>query len=183
MVVGPATRRALARGALSQHQLERTVADLRQCVDQLGEAQRRVLTLRAGLGPRAPLSRTQVARRLDLSRPQAGRIERRGLRRLGALDAAGRCGVTAATTSATIASLLAPAGALATSSTAAGDVGSASRPRYGIEGVSASGGGDGASLDDVLPPPIGDGSDWTALILLMLAATVGLLVRRELRRR
>jgi hypothetical protein len=181
-VVGLATRRALARGVLSQRRLEQTVGDLRQCVDQLSDPQQRVLTLRAGLGPLPPLSRTQVARRLDLTRGQTGRIERRGLRRLGALDGAGRCGGVAGASTAAAASLLAPAGALATSAATA-DVGSASQPRYGVEGVSASGGNGGPSLDDVLPPPIGDGADWTVLILLMLAAMVGLLVRRELRRR
>ena len=181
-VVGLATRRALARGSLSQDRLERAVADLRQCIDRLSDEQQRVLMLRAGLGPRPALSRTQVAHRLDLGRAQTGRIERRGLRRLGALDAAGRCGAGGGAAASAASSLLGPTNALAVSAIADDDSGQA---RFGIEGVSTSGGGGGggASLDDVLPPPLGDGGDWTVLILLMLAATVGLLVRRELKRR
>jgi hypothetical protein len=186
-LVGLARRRALASGSLSQRALERTVAQLHGCLDQLSDEQRRVLSLRAGLGPRPALSRTHVAHRLGLGVATTRRIERRALRRLGAADGAGQCVAGGASASAGAMLLLGSSPfALADGSTlaAAGD-GGASGPRSGIKGVSDSGGGasGGSSLGDALPPPIGDGSDWTLLILLMLFGMLGLLVRRELRRR
>ncbi|HEX7291712.1 MAG TPA: hypothetical protein VF250_11365, partial [Conexibacter sp.] len=147
---------------------------------QLAPTQRRVLVLRTGLGPRDALSRDRVARRLDLGLAQTRRIERRGLRRLSALDAAGRCvgdGGGAALASAPLG--MPPGAALAAAAGAGAVLG---QPRGDVKGVSGSGGGGGPSLADVLPPPLGEGSDWTLLILLMLAAMVALLVRRELRR-
>lgn len=169
------------RGRIGQHELERAVAALRACLGQLTTIQRRVLILRAGLGPRRALSREQVARRLDLGRAQVRRVEQRGLRRLGGLDGAGRCvardGVAAAA--------LFGSGAFGGTALAAATKGSAglARPGSGVKGVSASGGGDdGPSLGEALPPPLGRGSDWTLLILVMAAAMVALLVRRELRR-
>jgi hypothetical protein len=179
-------RRSAASGgpAAQQRRLERTVAQLQGCLGTLSTSERRVLALRAGLGPRPALSRPRVARRLGMSLRRTGAIERRGLRRLDALGAAGRCGTSAE-----------PAVAYGLLATAAGGLGAAwdplsarmgagrgasQRPRSGIGGVVASGGG--GSLGDALPPPIGHGSDWTVLILLTLLATLGLLVRRELRR-
>ena len=174
-----ATRRALAHGALSQAQLERTVARLRQCLGQLPDRQDRVLSLRAGVGPRPALSRTQVARRLGLGVAETRRVERRGLRRLGALDGAGMCSATAATAS--------PLGWLLGATTPLGVIGATAATDWSaadfnaVKGVSeAGGGGDGGGL--ALPPPIGDGADWTLLILLGLAAMLALLVRREVRR-
>jgi hypothetical protein len=182
-LLGVRTRRALAHGSLTRHQLTQVVARLHGCLGQLAPTQRRVLVLRAGLGSRPALSPTQVARRLGLGVAQTRRIERRALQRLGALDGAGRCVAGGAVT---FAALLAstPFG-LSDGSTlaAAGDGAALGRPRGGVKGVSESGGGDGGSaLGAALPPPLGQGSDWTLLLLLMVAALVVLLVRRELRR-
>jgi hypothetical protein len=183
-LLGAGLRRKLAHGSLTRSQLARVVASLRGCLDQLAPEERRVLVLRAGLGPRPGLSRSQVARRLGLGVAQTGRIERRALRRLGALDGAGRCvaGGGAVPSGALLASAL--FGRSNGSSPGAADGAAPAWPRNGIEGVSGSGGGnDGSSaLGAALPSPLGQGSDWTLLILLMVAALVGLLVRRELRR-
>jgi hypothetical protein len=54
-------------------------------------AERRVLTLRAGVGAARTHSRTEVARIMHLRRARVIRLERRGLRRLGALGRAGAC--------------------------------------------------------------------------------------------
>ncbi len=182
-LLGAGLRRKLAHGSLTRSELARVVASLRGCLGQLPPEERRVLLLRAGLGPRPGLSSSQVARRLGLGVAQTRRIERRALRRLGALDGAGRCGGGGTVRSG---ALLASAlfdrsnGSLS----GAADGAALDRPRNGIEGVSGSGGGhDGSSaLGAELPSPLGHGSDWTLLILLMVAAPAGLLVRRELRR-
>ncbi len=153
---------------------------LRQCLGQLTATQRRVLILRTGLGPRDALSRDRVARRLDLGLAQTRRIERRGLRRLSSLDNAGRC--AGGSSGVALASL--PFGASPGAGLVAvpGEGAVLGQPRGDVKGVSGSGGDDGPRLADVLPPPLGQGSDWTLLILLMAAAMVALLVRRELRR-
>ncbi|HZV75282.1 MAG TPA: sigma factor-like helix-turn-helix DNA-binding protein [Conexibacter sp.] len=170
---------------VAQRRLERAVARLQACLSGLTERERRILTLRAGLGPGPALSRAQVARLLDLSLTRTGQIERRGLRRLGALDRAGRCagggGVSTAwlwgSASGSTPLLATPTGGMEHAADPA------SRPRFGIEGVIASGGGSGrGSGFDALPPPLGHGSDETLLILLALLAALGLLVRWELRR-
>ena len=64
---------------------------LRACLDGLPTLERRVLVLRAGLGPGRPRARARVARVLDLSAARVRRLERRGLRRLRGL-ARGGCG-------------------------------------------------------------------------------------------
>jgi hypothetical protein len=67
------------------------VADTARCLDDLSAGQRRVLSLRAGLGAGPPRSRTGVARRLRISERRVVRLERTGLRRLRVLDRAGAC--------------------------------------------------------------------------------------------
>ena len=61
------------------------------------------------------------------------------------------------------------------------------RPRFGVGGVVAHGGGNDGSNDrrgfDALPPPIGDGGEPTLLVALGLLVALALLVRRELSRR
>ena len=54
-------------------------------------AERRVLTLRAGVGAARTHSRTEVARITHLRRARVIKLERRGLRRLHALARAGAC--------------------------------------------------------------------------------------------
>lgn len=169
-------------GAITQRRLELAVERARQCLDDLGPGERRVLDLRAGVGPGTPLSRPRVARRLGLGLAQTRRIERRGLRRLDTLASAGACG------GATSGSLMA-AGALAMANGDAPLVAAVSDlpPRSGVGGVVAHGGGDpgasGRSGFDALPPPIGDGGEATLLVSLGLLVALALLVRRELSRR
>ena len=172
-----------AGGVAAQHRLEVAVEDARQCLDNLGPGERRVLGLRAGIGPRSPLTRAQVANRLDLGVAQTGRIERRGLRHLDALAGAGACGGTATT-----------AGSLMTAGARAGANGDAAlaadasdhRARFGVGGVVAHGddpSSGGRSGLGALPPPIGDGGEATLLVALGLLVALALLVRRELLRR
>jgi hypothetical protein len=66
------------------------------CLDELRYASRRVLMLRSGYGPGAPLSRSQVVDRLDLAARRVKRLERRGLRRLRTLQRQVGCGGNAA---------------------------------------------------------------------------------------
>ncbi len=183
MQLDAATHRRLAHGSLTQSQLERVVAQLQVCLGQLAPTQRSVLVLRGGLGPRPALSRAQVASWLGLGVPQTRQIEQRGLRRLDALDAAGRC--VAGGGAVPFGTLLASAPFdLSGSSSPVGDGAALGRSHGGVKGVSESGtGNDGNSVLGVsLPPPLGQGSDWTLLILLMVAGLIALLVRRELRR-
>ena len=171
-------------GVPAQRRLELAVERARQCLDDLGPGERRVLDLRAGVGPGTPLSRSQVARRLGLGVSQTRRIERRGLRRLDTLASAGACG------GATSGSLMA-VGGLAIANGDATLVAEASdlRPRSGVGGVVAHGGDDpraggrSGSGFDPLPPPIGDGGEATLLVALCLLVALALLVRRELSRR
>jgi hypothetical protein len=168
----------------AQRRLELAVEHARQCLDDLHRGERRVLDLRAGIGPGVPLTRPQTARRLDLGVAQTGRIERRGLRRLDALASAGACGGAGGAVAS--AGPLAATGALAGGATLVADA-SDSRSRFDVGGVVAHGGGDPASDGrsglDALPPPIGDGGEATLLVALGLLVTLALLVRRELSRR
>ncbi|HTE63743.1 MAG TPA: hypothetical protein VK631_25520, partial [Solirubrobacteraceae bacterium] len=75
--------------------LRRTVERLSGCLDTLGTMQRRVLVLRAGVGPGDPQTRRAVAQRLDTTVRRVGRVERRGLRALHGAAGAGRCGTSA----------------------------------------------------------------------------------------
>jgi hypothetical protein len=180
------TRRALTHGSLTRQRLERVVAKLHGCLGQLAPMQRRVLVLLAGVGSRPALGRAQVARRLGLGIAQTGRIERHAVWRLGALDAAGRCvaGGGGGTPSFAALLTLGPAGLDSGLTPAAGDGAALGRSRGAVKGVSESGGsqGGGAALGAALPPPLGRGSAWTLVLMLMVAALVVLLVRRELRR-
>jgi hypothetical protein len=71
--------------------LRATVAEASGCLGDLSAGQRRVLTLRAGVGAGPPRSRGAVAKRLDVSERRVARLERAGLRRLRTLDRAGAC--------------------------------------------------------------------------------------------
>jgi hypothetical protein len=169
--------------AVAQRWLEVAVAQGRQCLEDLSSGERRVLGLRAGLGPDAPLTRPEVARRLDLGVAQTGRIERRGLRRLDALVDDGACGGVGTVSTA---GTLATGGSFAVVSDGYAP-GADRRPHFGVGGVVAHGGGDsgsgGRSGFDALPPPIGDGGEATLLVALGLLVALALLVRRELSRR
>ena len=68
------------------------VERLRGCFGALSDRERRVLTLRAGLGGERPRSRGRVADELGVGRREVRSTERRALRRLGAANRAGGCG-------------------------------------------------------------------------------------------
>jgi hypothetical protein len=71
--------------------LRRTVLGHEACLGQMPRGERRVLTLRAGVGLAHPRSRAQVQRITGLPRTRVVAIERRGLKRLRVLAQAGGC--------------------------------------------------------------------------------------------
>lgn len=89
---GEATRTPAQRRRRKTRKLERTVARLSGCLDQLSTGQRRVLVLRAGIGSARAHSRRGVARTLDISVRRVRRLERGGLREARALARDGGCG-------------------------------------------------------------------------------------------
>jgi hypothetical protein len=150
-------------------------------------SERRVLSLRAGVGRLRPHTRSQVARITHLERGRVIELERRGLRRLRALNRAGACqDAGAPTTTATVAAPgtgtpAAPTGtpggrsavlAEHHSSAASKDSGSAGKPERAQ-----------LSISRPLTGIIGDHSFDLALILGPLAFLAFLLViAREVRR-
>jgi hypothetical protein len=93
---GPRASRAGRLVRRRDQRLRVLVLGARGCLAALRRAQRRLLSLRAGVGRAAPLPRGRVARELNLSLRQVVRAERRGLRRLRRLDAAGGCAAPSA---------------------------------------------------------------------------------------
>jgi hypothetical protein len=71
--------------------LRRAVLRFQGCLSRVPRAERRVLTLRAGVGAARTHSRTEVARITHLRRTRVVTLERRGLRRLRALGRTGDC--------------------------------------------------------------------------------------------
>jgi hypothetical protein len=84
-----------------ERKLRETVTQATGCLDDLSRGQRRVLTLRAGIGAGPPRSRSSTARRLDISVKRVTRLERTGLKRLRELAHGGGCAPPPTTTSAT----------------------------------------------------------------------------------
>jgi hypothetical protein len=80
--------RAVAR---RDRRLRARVRRFEGCIGTLPRPERRVLTLRAGLGGERPQTRRRVARTLRVSTRRVRRLEHRGIRRLRALVRAGRC--------------------------------------------------------------------------------------------
>jgi hypothetical protein len=121
------------RAAAKEARLRAIVHRLAGCLDDVRLAPRRVLVLRSGYGPFTPLSRAQVADRLDLATPQVKRLERRGLRRLRALREGGGCGAAPSS--------------IALSEWTGDGAGSAATPGAGADasGGSGSASGDGGS--------------------------------------
>jgi hypothetical protein len=72
-------------------ELRRTVLGHDGCLGRMPRAERRVLTLRAGVGIDRTRSRAEVARLTGLKRVRVGALERRGMARLRALVDAGAC--------------------------------------------------------------------------------------------
>jgi hypothetical protein len=67
---------------------------LQGCLGRVPRAERRVLTLRAGVGIGHTRSRADVARITGIRRARVTSLEHRGLRRLRALERAGACAAT-----------------------------------------------------------------------------------------
>ena len=121
----PRRTRARAR----ERRLRRLVAASRGCLAALPAAERRVLVLRAGLGPRDPRSRRATAARLDVPLAAVRRREHVGLRHLRALG--GDCGGGAAAAPGTPA---ATGATLASTTTAVTAAGGGARPAGGGSG-------------------------------------------------
>ena len=189
-------------------ELRETVSDTARCLDDLSSAQRRVLTLRAGVGAGPPRSRSGVARRLRISERRVVRLERTGLRRLRSLDRVGACAPPTAPTATSAdvpasTTLTAAAvgggsryGGAATGSGGGRDTPAATRRRRRPRepgGGAAGDGGRGTPGGGVDVPPVGGvagaaatnrpgGLDFTLPLLLLLLAAIAVVVTRTLRR-
>jgi hypothetical protein len=98
----PKTR--AARIEQRERNLRSTVLRFRGCLSRVPRSERRVLSLRAGVGRLRAHTRSEVARITHLRRARVIKLERRGLRRLRALNRAGACqDAGAATTAMTVA--------------------------------------------------------------------------------
>jgi hypothetical protein len=89
-----------ARVQQRERALRRTVLRFHGCLSRVPRSERRVLSLRAGVGRLRPHTRSEVARITHLRRARVIRLERGGLRRLRALNRAGACQDAGATTTA-----------------------------------------------------------------------------------
>jgi hypothetical protein len=175
-----------ARVRQRERNLRRTVLRFHGCLSRVPRSERRVLSLRAGVGRLRAHTRSEVARITHLRRARVIALERRGLRRLRALNRAGVCQDAAAPTTAVTAAPgtgapLPPAGGTAQrsavlaehhSSAASRDSGSQGKPERAELSISrpSTSGPSGSSFD-------------LALILGPLAFLAFLLViTREVRR-
>ncbi len=169
------------------------------CLDDLSSAQRRVLSLRAGLGAGPPRSRTGVARRLSISVQRVAHLENTGLQRLRTLAHGGGCTAPAAADAA-----VAPSTATlvtATRTTGGGDqheprpaahVAAAgartpagarrSRPRAAASPRPAAGGVEGATQTHV-PGQSGGGFNWLLPLILAVLALAAFVLAQIMRRR
>lgn len=80
-----------ARVQQRERNLRRTVLRFHGCLSRVPRSERRVLSLRAGVGRLRPHTRSEVARITHLRRARVITLERRGLSRLRALNRAGAC--------------------------------------------------------------------------------------------
>ena len=176
-----------ARVQRRERTLRRTVLRFRGCLSRVPRSERRVLSLRAGVGRLRPHTRSEVARITHLKRARVIALERHGLRRLEALDRAGGCQGAGATTT----MLTAAPG----TGTAVPPAGTASPSRSGVlaehhSGASSKGNGsqhkpERAELSISRPPAGGSGGSSFDLVLVLgpLAVLAFLLVvTREVRR-
>ncbi|MGZ6643721.1 MAG: hypothetical protein ACXVFT_18095 [Solirubrobacteraceae bacterium] len=92
-----------ARVQQRERSLRRTVLRFHGCLSRVPRSERRVLSLRAGVGRLRAHTRSEVARITHLRRARVVQLERRGLRRLRALNRAGACQDAGATTAVTAA--------------------------------------------------------------------------------
>ncbi len=128
------------RRARREIHLRRVVERLSGCLDVIGAGQRRVLVLRAGVGPRDPQTRRAVAVRLDTTVRRVARTERRGLRALRSSARAGRCGAPAAAAETQLAGVIG-GGDTGSGTTLAAFTGDGSRTEAVGEAASAGGSG------------------------------------------
>jgi hypothetical protein len=175
--------------------VQRLVARYGGCLARLPVRQRRVLRLRAGVGPGGPETRAAVARKLELPLVRVRRAERRGLR---ALRRAAREGCAVAATDgagadpalAAVEPVEATTAVLASGSTgragpaAEGDGGSAGggrggteRDAGGVKGISATGSAPAPGETGVVLPIVG------VLLLLVCLTGFGIETRRVRRSR
>jgi hypothetical protein len=182
---------ATSAGRRRERRLRRIVRRLDACLPAIDAAQRRVLTLRAGLGPAPARSRAQVAQRLGVRVGRVVRLERRGVRTLRRLDRATNCAPGAGPAPVTegvsvLAGLGAPFGPAAASPVggtttvlaASGAPSTAAKASPGggtrHDDPRAKGGVESASAEQpatLLPPAPGSGGDRTPVFVL-----IGLLV-------
>lgn len=85
------SRSPAAKARRRDRALRRSVLRFQGCLSQIPRSERRVLTLRAGVGSSRAHSRTEVARITHLRRARVITLERRGLRRLHTLGRTGTC--------------------------------------------------------------------------------------------
>ena len=187
----------LATGAARRdRRLRRTIRDLRRCLSTLPRAQARVLSLRAGLGPGAALSRAEVAVDIDRSVGHVRRVERRAVAKLRGVRRTRGCGGAAApatggdagaslvasgagTTTATTAATSAGAPGAIAGGDAGGRGGSGSSDRGGVKGESRQGRSPIAGLIPRAPQAV----ELTLPIVVALCAIGWLAGRRVVRRR
>ncbi len=169
------------------------------CLDDLSSSQRRVLTLRAGVGAGPPRSRGGVARRLDITVRRVIRLERTGLSRLRTLARGGAC---APPTQTLAAGTTAPP--TSTGSTAATDPRDRGKSRSGSDEPRDEGSGDddssggtgGTGEPESEGPPASGGVagvaqtnepggslDLTIPLILLALAMAAAVVARTMRRR
>ncbi|WP_170179494.1 sigma factor-like helix-turn-helix DNA-binding protein [Solirubrobacter pauli] len=160
--------------------LVQTVTRATGCLDALPAEQRRVLTLRAGVGRQPARTRASVARRLDVSVRKVARIERAGLRKLRALAQRGGCVAAVAPPTARadaepVASAIRPSAGGGRD----GDRGAARKPRrtgdVDAERTPGAGGVDGVTqtnLPAAAAPTTSLGALITALLLALAAMTL-----------
>ena len=166
--------------------LRRAVLRFHGCLSRIPRAERRVLTLRAGVGAARTHSRTEVARITHLRRARVIKLERRGLRRLHALARAGACqdadATSAAVQAGTPGTALPPGGTPGGRGAVLAEHHSADSKDGGSRGQQSK---PNAELSISRPSGIpGDGSLDLALVLAPLAVLAFLLVvTREARNR
>ena len=181
-----AVRMALLRGGTGVlgtrfHSGRKLVRALTGCVSGLPAQQEQLLTLRYGVGGKAPLPASRVANRLDLSAGQYTQVRRRAFRGLVRAARAGGCEAGGAGAGGTGS----PAAGAAAAAPSPGDPASASQHAdVGVLAKNASGGSDEQADDDGflngllgLPSLLDGGGPVNAtLAAAILAAALALLV-------
>ena len=174
----------------AERRLQRAVARLGGCLDELAHTQQRVLELRAGVGAGPPRTRRGVARVMDIRVKQVWRLERRGLRNARAVARSDSCG-SAAAGGGTIAL---PSGASGPDGTGPGGGGDTPEASAGPAAPDGAGnlpngaetrfaGVTGGESPELAPPAFGNAdarlesatgtSLWVAVGLMLLAALAG----------